>query len=93
MLFGSICQNLIHACQHRLSTKAYIRDKKQTHFTKVEWLNVEQEMAQASFYKKNLFIHYSHASDAKKSLSVFLKSFKAALNTTSFKAVLLLITR
>ncbi|MBA3815508.1 MAG: hypothetical protein H0X29_03120 [Parachlamydiaceae bacterium] len=85
---GYIREKMINACRSRSSTKMYFRDSKQTHLTKVEWLNVEQEMAQAAFYKKNFFIKYPHARDAKESLLVFRKSFQAALKNSSFREVL-----
>lgn len=85
---GFIREKMINACHKRPSIKTYFRDIKQTHLTKVEWLNVEQEMAQAAFYKKNFFINYPHDGDAKESLSLFKQSFAAARKVASFKDVL-----
>lgn len=85
---GFIREKMINVSRQRPSTKAYFRDRKQTHLTKVEWLNVEQEMAQAVFYKNNFFINYPHARDAKESFSVFVKSFQAARKNESLQEVL-----
>lgn len=86
---GFIREKMINTCRQRPSTKSYFRDEKQTHLTKVEWLNVEQEMAQASFCKKNFFINYPYGRDAAESVSVFNQSFKAACDKKSFKDVFL----
>lgn len=84
---GFIREKLINTCRQRPATKTYFRDEKQTHLTKVEWLNVEQEMAQAAFYKKEFFINYPHGRDAMESLSVFKQSFQEARKAKSFKEI------
>lgn len=86
---GLIREKLINACRQRPSTKSYIRKEVQTHLTKVEWLNVEQEQAQAQFYQNNPFWAYPHCRDALESASVFIKSFQAARSNESTKNILL----
>lgn len=86
---GFIREKMINCCRQRPTAKNYFRDEKQTHLTKVEWLNVEQEVAQAAFYKKHPFFQYPHARDTLESLSVFGQSFQAAMNKRSFTDVFL----
>lgn len=85
---GYIRELLINECRKRPLAKSYLRDAKQTHLTKVEWLNVEQEMAQGAFYKNNFFVNYPHGRDARESLWVFMKSFKEGAKAVSVKDVL-----